>query len=332
MINSIYLENSIREHPKARSILSRFPKANVLPCEHYKEVFNPAGQNFRLQKKNPALILAKQTGKLLHSIPPSYGVGGSRNFYFSHLLNCLYDCRYCFLQGMYPSAHFVHFINSEDFMSVIKQTTEESEEPSWFFSGYDCDSLALESITGFAGEFLPFFSKLPNAWLELRTKSANLQVLENQTPFDNVVIAFSFTPEEIGKQTEWKVPPLDSRIRAMKRAASMGWKVGWRIDPVIDSTDFKKRYEELFDSLLCNLPIQQLHSVSLGAFRMPSGFFKKMEKTYPGEPLFAGKLEKRAGMMAYEKNLEKDRLTTCENLLLQRIPKELLFSCKSPVV
>ena len=37
--------------------------------------------------------------KLVHPVPATYGIGGDENYYFSHMLNCLYDCRYCFLQG-----------------------------------------------------------------------------------------------------------------------------------------------------------------------------------------------------------------------------------------
>ena len=88
----------------------------------------------------------------------------------------------------------------------------------------------------------------------------------------------------------------------------------------------------VFDQLLDDLPIKQLHSVSLGAFRMPTKFFKKMDKLYPNEQLFAGKLEKRGGTIAYEADLEKERLLSCERLLLERIPEQLLFSCKSPVI
>ena len=132
MIDTIYLEDGAENYPKTKDILSRFPKAHVIPCKHYKEVFNPSGQSFRLQKKKPALILARQTGKLVHPIPQSYGVGGTHNYYFSHLLNCLYDCRYCFLQGMYPSAHYVLFVNFENFEEEIRRTTELNNKPSWF--------------------------------------------------------------------------------------------------------------------------------------------------------------------------------------------------------
>ena len=104
LVTQMIPEMGLRIARKQKTFSLVFPQARLISCKHYKEVFNPAGQSFRLQKKKPALILAKQTGKLVHQIPPSYGVGGTNNYYFSHLLNCLYDCRYCFLQGMYPSA------------------------------------------------------------------------------------------------------------------------------------------------------------------------------------------------------------------------------------
>ena len=34
------------------------------------------------------------------------------------MYNCLFDCRYCFLQGMYNSSNFVIFVNYEDFFKI----------------------------------------------------------------------------------------------------------------------------------------------------------------------------------------------------------------------
>ena len=328
MIDVIYLEDGVRKHPRSQKILARFPQAKVLPCKHYKEVFNPAGQSFRLQKKKPALILAKQTGKLIHPIPTSYGVGGKNNFYFSHLLNCLYDCRYCFLQGMYPSAHYLMFVNFEDFEGEIVGATQASEDPSWFFSGYDCDSLALDTVTGFADHFLPFFKKLDKAWVELRTKSVATQVLRKMEPLERAVVAFSFTPEEISAQLEHGVPSVDARIRAMAQLADDGWKIGLRIDPLIDCTDFNDRYAKLFENIFLALSEHTIHSVSLGAFRMPTGFFKKMEKHYPEEPLFASDLESKGGVIAYRQNTEKRLKNLCLDLLEKWVSPEKIFSCE----
>ena len=165
------------------------------------------------------------------------------------MLNCLYDCRYCFLQGMYSSANYVLFVNYEDFLKDIVQKTSESPEPAWFFSGYDCDSLALDSISQFSSFFLPHFSKLSNSYLELRTKSVNIKPLLKSKAVPNIITAFSFTPQEISEQIEKGVPSVDSRIKAMKKLTSHGWPIGLRIDPIIDCIDFTDRYANLFQNI-----------------------------------------------------------------------------------
>jgi spore photoproduct lyase len=329
MIDTIYFEEQVAEHPRSQALFKRFSNATRIPCSHYKEIFNPSGQNFRLQKKKPALILAQNTGKLVHPVPATYGIGGNRNFYFSHMLNCLYDCRYCFLQGMYPSAHYLLFVNYEDFFEEIKITTSERpNEPSWFFSGYDCDSLALESITGFAKSALSFFKDHSNAYLELRTKSVATQLLEKSMTLANVVTAFSFTPQEISDSIERGVPSVAARLSVMKKLALRGWLLGIRLDPIIDCVDFDKRYESLINKIFDAIPVSSIHSVSLGPFRLPEPFFKKMEKLYPAEALFAGDLEKRGRSVSYRKEVESQRIETCQNLLLGYLPSEKIFLCQ----
>jgi spore photoproduct lyase len=140
LINTIYIEHEVADHPRTRRICDRFSQARQIAVENYGAVFNRKAQNFRLQKRQPALILAGKQRNHVLPAPDGYGVGGGRNYYFSHMLNCLYDCRYCFLQGMYRSAHYVVFVNYEDFMMEIGALADEDQphEP-WFFSGYDGD-------------------------------------------------------------------------------------------------------------------------------------------------------------------------------------------------
>jgi spore photoproduct lyase len=330
VIDTIYSEDVISEHPKALEIFKRFPNASVIPCDSYKEVFNPSSQNFRLQKNKPSLILAKKTGNFALPIPESYGIGGKHNFYFSHMLNCIYDCRYCFLQGMYPSANYTLFVNFEDFIKDIDNKTRQFHgQPVWFFSGYDCDSLAMENISGFVSDFLPYFEENNNAHLELRTKSVNILPLLNKSSIPNIVTAFSFTPEEIGKQLENGVPSVSSRIKAMQKLAASGWLIGLRFDPIIDCVDLAERYKKLFTQIFTALPLDSIHSVSLGAFRMPAPFYKKMEKLYPQEILFAGNLTNNGGTVEYSKNVEEERKDTCKNLLLSHITEAKLFTCET---
>ncbi len=104
MYRTIYVEREVQHHFRVVKVLNQYSDAAVVSCDRYTEVFNRKCQDFRLQKMRPSLILArKHSGHILEA-PSGYGVGGNHNFYFSTMLNCLYDCRYCFLQGMYRSA------------------------------------------------------------------------------------------------------------------------------------------------------------------------------------------------------------------------------------
>jgi len=328
-ISTIYVERAVAEHPRTRRILARFPRAAVVPCDRYGEVFNRGAQSFRLQKRRPALILAEKHGRRVLETPAGYGIGGERNFYFSHMLNCLYDCRYCFLQGMYRSAHQVLFVNYEDFFAgVDEELAAAPEEDAYFFSGYDCDSLAFEGVTGFVDAALPFFSRRSRGWLELRTKSTRFEPLHRSEPFPNCVVAVSFTPDEVSRALEHGVPPVTRRLEAMKRLAERGWQLGLRFDPLIYHQGYEERYRELFHQIFHHLDAQALHSVSLGPFRLPTGFFHRLERLYPDEPLLAGPLEERGGTVSYRRDLEAEIVGFCTEELLRHLPEERFFPCR----
>ncbi len=329
MIDTIYIEENILQHPRVLDILARFPKAGRIPCERYTQVFNPKAQNFRLQKLNPALILAEKYQHFVLPAPSGYGIGSKHNYYFSHVLNCLYDCRYCFLQGMYQSAHYVLFINYEAFQSDIEQLCQKSPtETLHFFSGYDGDSLALEPVSAFTDYFLPVFNKLPNAFLELRTKSTQVRNLLNRPPLNNCVVAFSLSPDAIARKVEAKAPSLQRRLDALIKVQAHGWSVGLRFDPLIYQSDYREQYQQLFTQVFAHINLTQLHSVSLGTFRLPEAFFKKIHKLYPEEKLLAGTFENQQGMMSYSNHIEQDMMNYCSEQLLNHIPANKFFPCR----
>lgn len=329
MIETLYIEENVLQHSRVEDLLRRFPKARQVVCRRYGEVFNPKAQNFRLQKRQPALILAEKHKNFILEAPSGYGIGARRNYYFSHMLNCLYDCRYCFLQGMYQSAHYVLFINYEDFQKEISQICADFKgEDIHFFSGYDCDSLALEPVTGFAEHFLPFFDRLPNAWLELRTKSTQIRSLLNRPPLHRCIVAFSLNPEDIAAKVEEKAPPLPRRLDAMAKLQEQGWLLGLRFDPLIYQSDYQEQYRQLFDQVFSMIAPDRLHSVSLGTFRLPESYFKKMHKLYPDSRLFSGPIDTQGNMVTYQRELEQEMIEFCSNQLLSHIPQDIFFPCR----
>lgn len=329
MFNHIYIEQDIREHHLTRQILSRYPQATMIECERYGEVFNRKAQNFRLQKLKPALILASKHRNHVLPIPAEYAIGAKENYYFSHMLNCLYDCRYCFLQGMYQSAHYVLFVNYTDFKTSLQHTIDANNNIKHFFSGYDCDSLALDPVTGFIDEFVPFFADNPNALLELRTKSTQIRSLLQHSALPNCVVAFSLSPENIVSAIEHKTPSLQKRLAAIGELQDAGWLIGLRFDPLIYIEGFEEVYADFFDNIFTHIKLQNLHSVTLGTFRLPTDYFRKIVKLYPDERLFAAKLATtEQKMMSYEDRIRQSLLNFCQDKILSYVPPELYFPCE----
>jgi len=143
-----------------------------------------------------------------------------------------------------------------------------------------------------------------------------------------VVTAFSFTPQEISDALEKGVPSVKARLQAVRRLAKNGWKLGVRLDPIIDCLDFDQRYQSLISDIFSEVPEESIHSVSLGPFRLPEPFFKRMEKLYPDEPLFAGNLDRRGRSVSYPQEVENQRISSCKDYLLQHLPPEKLFLCQ----
>lgn len=318
-------------HPRTQSILARFPGARSITIERYGEVFNKGQQDFRLQKQRPALILARKHDNFVLPAPNGYGIGARENYYFSHLLNCPYDCRYCFLQGMYRSAHHVLFVNFEDFQNEIHSITQTHPE-ACFFTGYDCDSLALESVTAFAQNFLPFFEQYPKALFELRTKSTHTRTLLEREALPNIVIALSLTPKAISETHEHQTPRLEKRIAAAAKLAAHGWPIGLRFDPIIYDPELPSQYQELLSDILDVIPAQKIHSISLGPLRFPKSVHRKISRLYPKEALLAGPLAEHPGpgnknMISYPRPLEREMHHWVLQLIKQALPDRPIFSC-----
>ena len=318
--DTVYIEEDTRNDKNTIDILGRIKFKNLIFCNNYSEIFNPKNQNFRIQKIKPNIILAKKKKNFLMNTPKDFSIGFKENYYFSHMLNCIYDCKYCFLQGMFNSANFVIFTNFNDFINEIKKKTLDKSHKLCFFSGYDCDSLALERITGFLKIFLKNFKEINNAYLEVRTKSCNIEVLKNIEPIKNVIVAYSLNPEILVKGFEQKTPSLKKRIDSIKFLQDQGWKIGLRFDPVINYKKNKLIYKKFFNYIFSQFQVEKIHSVTTGFFRMPNNFFNKLVNIRPEDSLIFNQLKKE--------NLTElnDQKKECEKELRKFVNQKILFS------
>lgn len=321
---TIYVEKEVCKHPRTIAIIKKFNNPCIIECSNYREIFNPRRNNFRMQKHHPALILARKHKGHVQQSP--YGIGGDNNFYFSHMLNCIYDCSYCFLQSLFSSAHYVVFINYEDFFSKIeKQLQATPKQESHFFSGYDCDSLAYEPITKFASEALDFFASHPNAYLELRTKSLQLAELSKRQPLPNCIVAFSMAPQPVTQEYEKGTPSATKRLQAMGRMAKLGWKIGARLDPLIWHNQWRENYQQMVELMATEVPAESMHSITLGTLRFPKGLAANMQQQHPRAAFLANKMITSDGVLQMEQSAHEEIMEFCHSELLKYYPAEILI-------
>ena len=328
MIDTVYFEEDTSNYSATNRIRLALPNANWIPIDRFQEIFNIRTQNFRIQKKNPALIIAKKHDNFVLPAPSGFGMESYKNFYFSHMYNCLYDCKYCFLQGMYSSANFVLFVNYEDFFKAISDKIEEYKGRSLtFFSGYDCDSLAFDKLSGFADQALNFFNDFSNVELELRTKSIAINSLLQRRPLSNCVVAFSLSPAKIAKSLDSKAPSISRRISAIKQLAAAGWKIGLRFDPLIYTSDWKELYASLFTEIMDGLDPSMIHSISYGPLRFPKKMYKKAASLHPEHKLFAFPMEETKGVVSYGTKIETQMHDFLKSELNKYTSEKKIFQC-----
>ena len=272
----IYIEKGAYSYALTAKIKDKFKQACFVEIEHYKDIFNAPSQNFRDQKKRMALILAVKPEPYLYK--GSYlsdGFGFDNFYYVSSMQNCLYDCDYCYLQGMYPSGNMLIFVNTTDFLEASKVLLDK---PTLIAVSYDTDTLALENIAGHSNEWIEFAKNKPNLHLEIRTKSANFKSIAHHQASSNIILAWTLSPEAIIEEFEPKTPALNQRLKALKQAMDNNWLVRISIDPMIWTENFVENYETLIDNIFTVVDPNKLHQLTIGAFRMSIGHLKKIKK------------------------------------------------------
>ncbi len=326
MIETIYIEQQIAENIITKRIIEKLKPKNIISCNHYKEIFNLKKQNFRVQKNKPSMILAKKNKNFLLETPKKFTIGGKKNYYFSHMYNCIFDCQYCYLQGMFNSANYVIFVNYESFVREIeKKMRENPEEDVYFFSGYTCDSLALENTTNFADYFIKFFNKFNKGFLEFRTKSCQIQEFLKMNAVKNIIFAWSLNPDQIIIKYEHKTPDLKKRIDSIISMQKRSWNIGLRFDPIIFDKDFEKVYDNFFDYVFQRLDIKLIHSVTLGNFRLPNSYKKTFEKNSFKNEIFYNTNTSKNNALSDQDNISNYIMDFCIKKISKYLDNEKLF-------
>lgn len=303
----VYVERKLRGQYDVTGIFDKLSGSRVVWINHYKDIFNRKGQSLAFQKKSPALILAKKEGKLVYNGSKECQSFGNEHFYYtSCMMNCLFDCEYCYLQGMYPSADVVLFMNLDDIFHEVDELLRG--HGVYLCISYDTDLVALENITGYCRRWIEYAKNRVGLTIELRTKaelSDSFIRMLDEKECENIIFAFTLSTDMIQLSYEHNTSSIQSRIASIMRASQKGLNVRVCFDPLLTYADLsalKKAYGTLIDKLFESVTDQMLYDVSLGEFRVPCDYLKRMRKRRPDSKLLAYQFEIEDGSFCCGKN------------------------------
>ena len=317
----VYVEEKARRFPLTEEILKRCNDASVIPVDHYKDIFDRPRQDTELQKRSPALILAVREGSRIFKGAPVCQSFGQRNFYYSSsVMNCLFDCEYCYLKGMYPSSNIVVFVNFEDYEKDVASLLEEG--PLYVCASYDTDLIALDGLTGLAEKWTDLAKRNKDLLVELRTKAVPA-ALEN---VPNVIYAFTVSPDEIADRYEKNTPSPDARLKAAARVIDAGCNVRLCFDPMILTDGWQDIYGRFADHAAEIIDFSKLTDVSGGCFRISKEYLSSMRKKCLDSAIAWYPYVIRNGVAQYEEETDRQMQEFMCARLSRYIAEEKIFT------
>ena len=307
------------------------PSVTPILIDHYKDIFNRSHQDFAAQKKAPSLILARKTGTLIYKGAPVCQSFGQEHFYYtSCMMNCIYHCDYCYLQGMYPSGHVVVFTNLEDYFTELEVLLKE--HPVYLCISYDTDLLALEQTFSFVSRWLSFAANQPDLTLEIRTKSGNPAIFEtlaaryqtNRELQKQIIFAGTLSPENLCQTTEHGAASLALRLKALTAAKQAGFSVRLCFDPMIFHGGWKETYSTLVDYVFSQISAKDLYDASIGVFRISTEYLKNMRKKRPDSAIVQYPYLTEKGVSHYG-TLSEEMVQYLRERLMHYLPEEKIF-------
>ena len=321
----IYVEKKILNNKNTLEILSKFKDVKIIEIENYKEVFSSNNQDFHLQKLGQKLILASNKPNMIYEGAVVCENFENDNFYYtSSIINCVYDCEYCYLQGVYSSGNIVIFVDIEKVFEEVEELYNKLKT-LYLCISYDTDLLAIENICGFSEKWYYFIEDKKDLKIELRTKSGNIDKFLNLKPLDNFIIAFTLSPENLALKNEKYTASFKNRVKAIKELQEKGWKVRICIDPLIYSDNFEKNYSQMIEYLFNEIDKEKVIDVSIGVFRISKEYLKKMRNQNQNSEILYYPFECIDGVYTYSDKTKSYMINFIKEQFLKYIDEKKIY-------
>ncbi len=284
---ALYVEREVKDSELAVNFKKRFPAMPLTVISSYRDYL--AQHPYSLAElKKPIVFIVKEKWDFLKPCPCTKQHMGCGYWILNLGFGCPFDCSYCFLQHYTNAPGLTLAANLHDFFASFDRFEKKLKAPIRIGTGEFCDSLALDELTGYSKQLIPYFSR-KKVLFEFKTKSATIANILTLTPAPNIVISWSINPAAIAQTEELAAAALGQRLEAAAKVQAAGFRVGFHFDPIIHSDNWQEQYRSLVNRLYDTLN-SPFAWISLGTLRCNPRLKNTAELRFPESNIFYGEL------------------------------------------
>ena len=270
----LVIEKEVGDSPLVKKILATLPVTPVAWVDRVEE--EPEKENANI------LEIVKFRGKIVKPCPGTrfYNCCGYQILNLG--IQCSLGCTYCILQAYFPNSNLRLFANLEDVMQQLAEHLQRSPgQIHRIGTGEFTDSLLLDPLTHISEILVPFFAAQSNAILELKTKTAQIDLLEEMDHRGHTIVAWSLNPPQVIAEDEAGAATLEERLEAAQRCQQWGYRVAFHFDPLLAHPDWQQGYREVVDRLFSSVDPEGIAWISLGTLRFMRSLKTVIQQRYP---------------------------------------------------
>jgi spore photoproduct lyase len=326
----IVVQEESWEDEATRAILERLPGIPVATITDVETLLPElrSGSDFRAVAKR-TLILARNRGSFMKECPGAGAEICCNYFVINYALNCHLECTYCVLQAFLNNPALTIYTNIDDMMREVGEKVSGSPERTFRVgTGETADSLALDDITRYSRKLVPLFRTLPNAVLELKTKSAQVGELETLDHGGHTIISWSLNPRRIIRSEELKTASLEERLDAARRCRQWGYRVGFHFDPLIYYQGWEEEYDGVVRELFRHVDPGGVCWISLGCLRFTHDLKQIVRDRFPKSRIPYGEfVPGNHGKLRYFRPIRDEMYARIRARIREHAPEVLVYLC-----
>jgi spore photoproduct lyase len=301
--HTVFVDASAAADAMTERVISRIRPERVIPLGEYSgdplsrqstaaeidSEFAVRNETETFSHGKRTLMLTRYRGGWLKACPGTSGHVCCNLWIVNPGEGCPMDCTYCYLQSyLRRNPTLKIYTNTSEMTAAIEERAKR--EPSRLFrvgTGEVFDSLVWDDVTDLTLELVPFFARVPNITLELKSKHDFVDNLLSlaQEHRGKTVVSWSVNAASVSEKDEAFTAPLARRIAAAEKVVAAGYKVGFHFDPLVYFPGWEDEYRDTVEKIFSRISPKNVAWVSVSSLRYQQEMQTTMIERFPASSL-----------------------------------------------